>query len=127
MVDKSIKTSTRKEDTSNRTGREEEITNIAVPERFGERVRGSSSSEEVNLETPYASDFGQGEELKRLDMNDVDPKMYEFLMEGIELDKSIEKLEGSIKNRIYMGDRRRSSSCSSYGYIPIKNLRRFQD
>lgn len=63
---------------------------------------------------------------ERIAVDDVDPKLLDFFMEGLELDESIEKLEGSIDNHDYLGERRRSSSCSSYGYIPIKTFKRFQ-
>ena len=59
-------------------------------------------------------------------MKDVDPKMLEFLMEGIELDESIEKLEGCIQSKRYLEARRRSSSCSSYGLIPLKKFKKMK-
>lgn len=99
--------------------------NMSLTSPYSKRI--SLTSEEDNLESlKRKDDLVDIDYNKRIGVDDVDPKLLEFLMEGIELDESIEKLEGSIDNQRYIEERRRSSSCSSYGYIPIKTFKRFQ-
>lgn len=121
MTDKTIKSSNKNLFASVKT---EENNENSIASPYSKRISLSSNEEIESLKRK--DDLVDIEYNKRIGVDDVDPRLLEFLMEGMELDESIEKLEGSIDNRRYLGERRRSSSCSSYGYIPIKTFKRFQ-
>lgn len=59
-------------------------------------------------------------------MDQVHPEVLNLVQEGMELDSSIKELEGYLGYKMDdVPTDRRSSSCQSYTYIPVKTFKRF--
>jgi hypothetical protein len=96
---------------------------------LAKKSRKSRRSEQVSREEhSFSKDLEEPEDIiaAEAENKEFNPKMVKIIKEGLDLDDSIEHLEGYLgHSRDEIPTDRRSSSCQSYTYIPVKTFKRF--